>query len=602
MKSTVQPMQPMQPICPVPDAAGTAALAAADLPAALAAASLATALLPAASLSAAAVTSTGFPFARPAALLSALPSPLSGRWPARLPASLLALLLACAAVIAMHHATLLAMLALWWRSPTFAHGFLIVPVSAWLAWRRRAALRQLAAQAPQPSWTGLLLLGTLGLAWLLADLAHVQAMQQFAFVAMLPACVLAVLGWQAVLLLAFPLAYLFLCVPFGEVLIAPLIELTADLTVTALQWSGVPVFREGSYFSLPTGNWSVVEACSGLRYLTASLALGALFAHLHFQHAGKRLAVLAAALAVPVLANGARAYGIVMLGHYSDMRLAVGVDHLIYGWLFFGLIALLLFLLSHRWREPRTAAMPVTPAAAPAPSPPSATSSPLPGMRRAAYGALACVLLCALWPGLALALARSGQNGALVPQNPAGSAPGARLAVATVAGWQRLPAATTDWRAPLAGRPQQWLASERQGGTRVQLQLAWYAQQAPSAELLSHQDRPHGPGVLQLAQQTRSVQLSASALAVRESLLARQGERLLVWRFYRQSGVNTTNGALVKLLQARGKLLRTREDGAVAILSITYDELSPVPRALLQAYLQAALPSIERAIEEMPHG
>lgn len=506
--------------------------------------------------------------------------------PARMPPALGALLLALAAVLALHHTTLLSMLQIWWRSPTFAHGFLILPVSAWLAWRRRAALRQLAAQAARPSGAGLLLLAALGAAWLLAELAHVQVMQQLLVVAMLPACVLAVLGWRALALLAFPLAYLFLCVPFGAVLIAPLIDFTAGFTVTALQWSGVPVYREGSYFSLPSGNWSVVEACSGLRYLIASLALGVLFAHLHFQHAGKRAAIVAAALLLPILANGVRAYLIVMLGHYSDMRVAVGVDHLIYGWLFFGLVALLLFLASRRWR---TAAIPVCPLPAP----------PVASRQRASkantLAALLCLPLCALWPALAQAIEREQQTRFTTTATlPA-------LQVRQIAGWQRLPPPSWAWRAPLAGAPRVWIASQAGEDGAVQLQLAWYGRQARSSELLSHIDQPYGPHSLLLDSRTRRVALPAGSLQVRESLLARPSHRLLIWRFYRQSGVTTANGALVKLLLARGKLLHSRQDGALIIVSAPYEELGAPPRALLQAYLRAALPSILQAIEEMPH-
>ena len=59
-----------------------------------------------------------------------------------------------------------------------------------------------------------------------------------------------------------------------------------------------------------------------------------------------------ASIAVPIIANWVRAYAIVMLGHLSNMRLAVGVDHLIYGWLFFGLVMALLFWLGSLWHEP----------------------------------------------------------------------------------------------------------------------------------------------------------------------------------------------------------------------------------------------------------
>lgn len=490
------------------------------------------------------------------------------------------LLLALAAVVLLYHATFWSMLELWSRSQTFAHGFLIVPISCWLAWRQRA---RLAALAPQPSWQGLLLLGALGLAWLLADAANVPVVEQYAATAMLPACVLAILGWPAVRLLAFPLAYLFLAVPFGEVFLDPLIDFTAAFTVTALQWTGVPVFRDGNNFSLPTGNWSVVEACSGLRYLIAALALGALYAHVHCHSVRRRLAVMAAALLVPILANGVRAYLIVMLGHLSNMRLAVGVDHLIYGWLFFGLVVLLLFWLAARWREsPRARAVPSTAGRGASP-------------QAVVRASLACLLLAALWPALALASQRDA--GAVPPGSPA------VLALPDPPAWQRLHDAAPAWQAPYAGTPARFAATYARGdGAPVGLQLHWYARQARDAELLTHQSSPYGARWMALAQRVQDVTLAGGTLAVRESVLGRGGERLLVWRIYRQGGIVTARPVLVKLLLAQAKLLGRRQDGADILVFAAYDELAPPPRARLHAFLQAALPVIEQRLQELPHG
>ncbi|UQV44050.1 exosortase A [Janthinobacterium lividum] len=435
--------------------------------------------------------------------------------------ALMALLLSLAAVVLLYHATFWSMLELWARSQTFAHGFLIVPISCWLAWRQRS---RLAALAPKPSRQGLLLLGALGLAWLLADAANVPVVEQYAATAMLPACVLAILGWPAVRLLAFPLAYLFLAVPFGEVFLDPLIDFTAAFTVTALQWTGVPVFRDGSHFSLPTGNWSVVEACSGLRYLIAALALGALYAHVNFHSTRRRLAVMAAALLVPILANGVRAYLIVMLGHLSNMRLAVGVDHLIYGWLFFGLVALLLFWIAARWRE-----LPLARAALPPTLPTvsvrlgAGAASP----RAVVHASVGCLLLVALWPALALASHRD--DGAILPATV--------LTLPDPPAWRRLHAAVPAWQAPYAGAPALFAATyARQDGdgAPVGLQLHWYARQARDAELLTHLSLPYGARWMPLAQRMQHVSLASGALGVRESVLAYGGERLLVWRVYRQ--------------------------------------------------------------------
>src|SRR5258706_16017176 len=149
---------------------------------------------------------------------------------------------------------------------------------------------------------------------------------------MIWARVLAIWGREVAGAIGFPLGFLVLGVPMGEGLIPPMMDWTADFTVRALQFSGIPVFREGLFFTIPSGNWSVVEGCSGVRYLIASLTVGVLFAYLSYRRTWKRLLFAAMSIVVPIIANGMRAYLIVMIAHLSNNQLAHGVDHFIYGW------------------------------------------------------------------------------------------------------------------------------------------------------------------------------------------------------------------------------------------------------------------------------
>ena len=106
-----------------------------------------------------------------------------------------------------YYVTSASTVAIWSRSETFAHGFLIFPISAYLIWTRR---RQIAALAPESDIRGVFLLALLGLGWLAADLARVLVVQQLALVAMIPALVFTLLGWRVTWAMAFPLAYLLL--------------------------------------------------------------------------------------------------------------------------------------------------------------------------------------------------------------------------------------------------------------------------------------------------------------------------------------------------------------------------------------------------------
>ena len=68
----------------------------------------------------------------------------------------------------------------------------------------------------------------------------------------------AVFGMAIARELMFPLAFLYFLVPLGEFLVPAMMESTADMTVQALRWTGIPVYREGLQFVIPSGNWSVV--------------------------------------------------------------------------------------------------------------------------------------------------------------------------------------------------------------------------------------------------------------------------------------------------------------------------------------------------------
>ena len=95
------------------------------------------------------------------------------------------------AILAIHWDTAKSLAAIWSRSQTYAHGYLIVPIALFLVWRKR---RELATLAPRPDLLGFLGLAAAGFTWLAAEAAQMQVLMQYAFVAMVPAAVLALAG------------------------------------------------------------------------------------------------------------------------------------------------------------------------------------------------------------------------------------------------------------------------------------------------------------------------------------------------------------------------------------------------------------------------
>ena len=236
----------------------------------------------------------------------------------------------------------------WWRSKTFNHCVLIPIISVWLMYERK---KELATLLPQPSGWGIILLALAALLLIAGELAGIAVLGHFALVLSVQALIWTVLGTAVCRRLLFPLLYLWFAVPFGDFLVPKLQDITADMAVALLRLFDIPVFRDGHFIALPNGNFLVEEACSGINYLIASLALGTLYAYLTYRSYYRRAFFITLSIIVPIVANGLRAFGIILTAHLTDNEYAVGVDHLIYGWIFFGIVMFLLFLLGRTFSD-----------------------------------------------------------------------------------------------------------------------------------------------------------------------------------------------------------------------------------------------------------
>ena len=496
--------------------------------------------------------------------------------------ALVALVLVWAGLLWMHRATALAMMAIWDSSETYAHAWVVPPIALWLVWRMRA---RVLAIRPQAAFGPLLLVALASFLWLLGELVAVNTATQFALVALLVLAVPAVLGWKVGRALAFPLGFLFFAVPAGDFLTPYLMTWTADATIAALRLSGIPVYREGLQFVIPSGSWSVVEACSGIRYLLASLMVGTLYAYLNYQSTRRRLLFVLISILVPIVANWMRAYMIVMLGHLSGNEIAVGADHLLYGWVFFGVVIMLLYWLGARWAEPAPAST----------HPPVALGSwPMgPGMASSLL-----VLALALGPLQLMARFELGTSGALLPLQADGDwGSDWRVRDDPVPAWQ-----------PVYGGPAMTMRTGLEGsdGTWVGVHVAYYRDQNAQSKLISTSNRllaDDGYGGNALALKARKVVSPGGEMAVREAHLpavtrradtARPG--LLVWRVYWIDGQWVASDIKGKLLAAWGRLLGRGDDSA-AILIFADNSNPKAAEASLARFVATGLPVLVKRLE-----
>jgi exosortase A len=245
---------------------------------------------------------------------------------------------------------------IWSTNSAYGHGFLIVPIVAWLIWKRRPTI---AAIRPRPWLWGVPIFLGFVLVWLAAEIISVQVVAQFAFIAIIEAACLSLLGPRVFKAALFPAAFLFLTVPFGDGVTPDLQLWTADIAVWALDMSGVPVWQDALWIVTPTGNFVIANECAGLRFFMATTALAVLVAAEFYRSWWRRLGFFAFALVLPVVANGLRAYTVILLAGWLGIGFAASVDHVVYGWIFFMLVTLVLLGVGAWFRQAPVDWMPV---------------------------------------------------------------------------------------------------------------------------------------------------------------------------------------------------------------------------------------------------
>ncbi len=407
----------------------------------------------------------------------------------------------------------------WVSNTTYNHGFAIPLIAAFFAWQRREEALKTQAHI---WWPALTVVGGLSVVWAVSMLINVQVVAQVASVLMISAIVLTMAGIRQAFLFGLPLLYLVFMVPFGQGIVPLLMEWTADFTVLALHVTGIPVMRDGLYFSTSTGNFEVAEACSGVRYLLASVAAGVAFAFLTYNGWKKRTLFILAAITVPIVANGLRAFGIVVIAHYSDMKLATGIDHFIYGWFFFGVIIFLLFLVGARFadRESDTALARQT----------VTETTTTDKQATLAMGAAATLFVILLGPALV------GYRTHTAPE-PAPAIPAAR---SLGDAWSGPSISKSPWQLAYKGADTVVVASYGHDDHRIEIRIAAYGGQEQGAELVNAVNRLAGDGWRTSNQGT--VETGSDSIPRARVVRIAQGSlEYVVWYWYQQGTETTTS-------------------------------------------------------------
>lgn len=224
----------------------------------------------------------------------------------------------------------------WANDDNYSHGFLIVPVAAYLAWERR---HRLMAAPLRPSAMGLIVV-LASLAALVGGILGAEFfLSRVSIIGVLAGATLFLLGAEHLKILAFPYAFLLLMIPIPAIVFNqiafPLQLFASRFGVSTMELFQVPVLREGNVITLASTRLEVAEACSGIRSLISLLTLAIVYGYFTDPRVWVRVLIAASAVPIAIFANGLRVAGTGILAHYYGPEAALGFFHTFSGWLVF---------------------------------------------------------------------------------------------------------------------------------------------------------------------------------------------------------------------------------------------------------------------------
>jgi exosortase len=224
----------------------------------------------------------------------------------------------------------------WWTDPEAAHGLLLAPLALWLAWR--TGLVEKSESVPRPILGLCLLVGAIALRYASGLAAELFTMRMSMLGAIL-GVIVAARGLRQLLAWWLPATLIVLSVPLPAVVMGtlalPLQFKASQMGAALLEWRQVPVLLDGNVIHIPGRSLFVTEACSGLRSLTALIALGVLQGGLWLRTPAARILLVLVTLPVAMAVNGVRVFLTGFLVFFVTPEMGEGFMHYTEGWLLF---------------------------------------------------------------------------------------------------------------------------------------------------------------------------------------------------------------------------------------------------------------------------
>lgn len=187
--------------------------------------------------------------------------------------------------------------------------------------------------------------------WSAGYATQVGLVEQVALYLLIGIVTIAVTGWQAALLWAFPFALIALSIPVWEVLIPPLQNMTTFFSTWVVRLLEIPAYIDNFSFSLPYGTVVIAGGCAGLNYLLMGVALSSINALYRQYDLRTGLLSIGLMVVLAIVGNWIRVTALILIAYSSQMKSALVYDHGMFGWWIFAAVFGLYLVVISRLRE-----------------------------------------------------------------------------------------------------------------------------------------------------------------------------------------------------------------------------------------------------------
>lgn len=484
-----------------------------------------------------------------------------------------------------------------WGTPEYSHGPLIPVLSLFLFLRqlKTVPINNAPVTDRVPGVMVLifaLLLGGVGRMIQIPDFAA------YAIILWVGGLILLSFGWRDGRQFWPPVLHLVYMLPLPGVLYYGLSTylqgVSSELGVWMLRLIDVPVYLEGNIIDLGVYKLQVAEACSGLRYLFPILSFSYIFAVLYRGPMWHKAILLVSAVPITVFMNSVRiAVAGAVVDHFG-LSFVEGVTHFMEGWVIFVTCVLILFSLAwlllrlHPDKPSLVGALDLE------------TAGLGPQFRRIGLVRPSTALI-----GIALLVAALAATWQAIPPR--------QLSQVQREPFYLFPRQLGDWSVGQSDRLSPDIARilaaddyisaplTRPGTEQsVDLFIAWYHNQMKGG---THSPTVCLPGAGWEIASLETISVSKDLgltrpFTLKRAIIQKGVERMLVYYWYDQQGINTASSYYAKLTLTKAKVLTGRSDGALVRLITPIGSTNDVApaEARLQSALRAVIKPLSRFV------